>query len=165
MRNLIIIVISVFCFSSCNSLHEEYNVNYKKHQELIAQINQYFKNTHPVELQIQNYYTENFVFHYMIAGNKKGIDVSKSQYLDGFINMKKNNKSIEIGHSIYLPGLDEHTFEIDGSVRIYYGATMTQDNKSVDFSGYQTINFEDGKISEIWEWADYGGVNNQLFNY
>ena len=31
--------------------------------------------------------------------------------------------SINIGHSIYLPGLNEESFEIDGNVRVYYGAT------------------------------------------
>ena len=35
----------------------------------------------------------------------------------------------------------------------------------MEFSGYQTINFKEGKISSIWEWADYGGVSNQLSQY
>jgi len=70
--------------------------------------------------------------------------------------------SINIGHSIYLPGIDEKTFDLDGSVRVYYGATISIDTNNIDFSGYQTINFKNEKISEIWEWADYGGVSNQL---
>ncbi len=72
------------------------------------------------------------------------------------------NMSINIGHSIYLPGINEVTFEADGSVRVYYGATISNDTNNVDFSGYQTVDFKDGKISGIWEWADYGGVSNQL---
>jgi hypothetical protein len=71
--------------------------------------------------------------------------------------------SINIGHSIYLPGIDEKTFKLDGSVRVYYGATISIDTNNIDFSGYQTINFKNEKISEIWEWADYGGVSNQLY--
>ena len=156
MKNLIVITIIAMCFSACNDSLEEYDVNFKKHQELVDQINQYFKKTD--SLQIRSYYTDDFLFHNMIAGTKKGVETSKSEYLDRFISMKKNNISIEIGHSIYLPGLDEHTFEIDGSVRLYYGATIVFNNNPVDFSGYQTINFKDGKISEIWEWSDYGGV-------
>jgi len=70
--------------------------------------------------------------------------------------------SINIGHSIYLPGIDEKTFKLDGSVRVYYGATISIDTNSIDFSGYQTINFKNEKISEIWEWADYGGISSQL---
>ena len=66
--------------------------------------------------------------------------------------------------SIYLPGIDENTFDFDGSVRVYYGATLSFDSVGVDFSGYQTINFLDGKISEAWEWADYGGVTNHLID-
>ena len=76
--------------------------------------------------------------------------------------MKKMNMLINIGHSIYLPGINELTFKVDGSVRVYYGATISIDTNNVDFSGYQTVNFKDGKISGIWEWADYGGVSNQL---
>ena len=70
--------------------------------------------------------------------------------------------SINIGHSIYLPGLNEESFEIDGSVRVYYGATISIDTKPGRVFSYQTINFKDGKISAIWEWADYGGVNNRI---
>ena len=76
--------------------------------------------------------------------------------------MKKMNMSINIGHSIYLPGIDEVSHKIDGSVRLYYGATIFIDTNNVVFSGYQTVNFYEGKISEIWEWADYGGVNNKF---
>jgi len=76
--------------------------------------------------------------------------------------MKTMGMSINIGHSIYLPGIDEKTFDLDGSVRVYYGATISIDTNHIDFSGYQTINFKNEKISEIWEWCDYGGVSNQL---
>ena len=72
------------------------------------------------------------------------------------------NMSINIGHSIYLPGIDKETHQLDGSVRLYYGATISIDTINVDFSAYQTVDFRDGRISEIWEWADYGGVSNQL---
>ena len=76
--------------------------------------------------------------------------------------MKNMNVSIQIGHSIYLPGLDENTYKINGSVRVYYGAILSIDTNQVEFSAYQTINFDQGKISEIWEWSDYGGVRTQL---
>ena len=72
--------------------------------------------------------------------------------------MKKMNMSINIGHSIYLPGIDEKSYKLDGSVRVYYGAIISIDTSNVGFSGYQTVDFKDGKISAIWEWADYGGV-------
>ena len=87
---------------------------------------------------------------------------AKVDYIDNLIQMKEMNMSINIGHSIYLPGINEESHELDGSVRLYYGATISIDTNSVEFSGYQTINFEEGKISGIWEWADYGGVSNQL---
>ena len=76
--------------------------------------------------------------------------------------MKKMNMSINIGNSIYLPGINEESHKVDGSVRLYYGATISIDTNIIEFSGYQTINFEEGKIYQIWEWADYGGVSNQL---
>ena len=69
---------------------------------------------------------------------------------------------MNIGHSIYLPGINEESHELDGSVCLYYGATISIDTNIVKFSGYQTINFEEGRISGIWEWADYVGVSSQL---
>ena len=78
--------------------------------------------------------------------------------------MKKMNISINIGHSIYLPGIDEKSHKLDGSVRVYYGAIISIDTSNVEFSGYQTVDFKDGRMSAIWEWADYGGVRNQLLN-
>ena len=79
--------------------------------------------------------------------------------------MKKNGVSINIVHSIYLPGIDEKSHQIDGSVRVYYGAILSIDTNMVEFSAYQTVNFDQGKISEIWEWADYGGVKAKLNSF
>ena len=79
--------------------------------------------------------------------------------------MKKMNMSINIGHSIYLPEITKESYVLDGSVRLYYGAIISIDTNIVEFSGYQTINFEEGKISGIWEWADYGGVSSQLNHF
>ena len=79
------------------------------------------------------------------------------------------------GTSAWFPGMVAGdiisvALDVDAS-KIWFGKNGTWGNSSdpaagtnsVDFSGYQTINFENGKISEIWEWADYGGVHNQLF--
>ena len=60
-----------------------------------------------------------------------------------------------------MPGIDENTYEIDGSVRVYSKATVSREN-SVELTAYRTINFKNRKISGIWEWADYGGLINQL---
>ena len=76
--------------------------------------------------------------------------------------MKDANMSINIIHSIYLPGIDETSYKIDGSVRVYYGAIIKMNTNSVEYSGYQTINFQEGVIKEIWEWSDYGGVKLKL---
>lgn len=103
-------------------------------------------------------------FYFYRAAHKKGVKTSKVDYINSLNQMKKMNMSINIGHSIYLPGINEESHELDGSVRVYYGATISIDTNNVEFSGYQTVNFEEGKISVIWEWADYGGVSNQL-NY
>ena len=61
-----------------------------------------------------------------------------------------------------MPGIDENTYEIDGSVRVYSKATVKREN-TVELSAYRTVNFKNGKISGIWEWADYGGVINQIY--
>ena len=33
---------------------------------------------------------------------------------------------------------------------------------TIQYSGYQTINFKNQKISTVWEWADYGGISKLL---
>ena len=165
MKKLIIAIIIISFCASCKSKKHEYEVNVKTFQNLISQINQYFIDDTILNIDIDEYYSEDFIFHSYPALHKKGIATTKIDYINGFNEMKKMNMSISIDHSIYLPGLDETTHKIDGSVRVYYGATISIDTNYVDFSGYQTINFLEGKIVAMWEWADYGGVDNQLTQF
>ena len=154
--------LSVSILFSCNNDEKVYEKNLNHFKNLIEDINVYFIDSTINNLEISNYYTDNFVFYSYPAGHKKGVQSAKVDYINNLNQMKKMNMSINIGHSIYLPGINEESHELDGSVRLYYGATISMDTNSVEFSGYQTINFEEGKISGIWEWADYGGVSNQL---
>jgi len=148
---------------SCNHDDSEYEENLKHFKNLIKDINIYFSDPTLDSIEISDYYTEDFIFHSYPAGYKKGIETSKIDYIENLNQMKKVKMSINIGHSIYLPGIHEESYEMDGSVRVYYGAILSVDTNNVEFSGYQTVNFKEGKISEIWEWADYGGVNNLLY--
>ena len=142
--------------------NNEFAKNLEHFKNLVNDINTYFIDSSLVNLEISHYYTEDFIFYSYPAGNKKGIETSKIDYINNLEKMKKMNVSINIGHSIYLPGINELTFKVDGSVRVYYGSTISIDSNNVDFSGYQTVDFKDGKISGIWEWADYGGINKQI---
>tara|TARA_B100001250_G_C19415480_1_gene620936 strand:+ start:81 stop:626 length:546 start_codon:yes stop_codon:yes gene_type:complete len=168
MKNKIAkIMMFVLCVSivfSCNkrkTIHD-YNSNLEIVQSAIADINEYFLDDSKTSINISKYYTEDFIFYSYPAGHKKGVKTSKVDYIKNIDEMKKMNLSINIGHCIYLPGINELSYDLDGSVRVYYGATMAIDTKTIEFSGYQTINLKDGKIEGIWEWADYGGINNQL---
>ena len=158
----IIIFLSLFFLFSCSYDHSDYYNNVLLFKELTLEINTYFSDLDRRELRISPYYTNDFVFHSYSAGTKKGVKTYKIEYLNNLELMKSKGIFLSIGHSIYLPGIDQHTFEFDGSVRVYYGASLQLDSTVVDFSGYQTINFKNGKIEEIWEWADYGGVANKL---
>ena len=162
MKNIFFFFFSVSILFSCNNDKKVYEKNLSHFKNLIEDINIYFIDSTINNLDISNYYTDDFVFYSYPAGHKKGVQSAKVDYIDNLNQMKKMNMSINIGHSIYLPGINEESHELDGSVRLYYGATISMDTNSVEFSGYQTINFEEGKISGIWEWADYGGVSNQL---
>ena len=165
MKKLLILLLCVPLMFSCGEKKEtnkEFKKNLEHFKNLINDINTYFIDSSLENLEISNYYTEDFIFYSYPAGKKKGIETSKIDYINNLEQMKKMKMSINIGHSIYLPGINELTFEFDGSVRVYYGATISIDTNNVDFSGYQTVDFKDGKISGIWEWADYGGVSNQL---
>ena len=164
MKKILFIFFSITILFSCvnDKDKKEYTNNLDHFKNLIDDINTYFIDSTIEDLEIYNYYTEDFVFYSYPAGNKKGVKTSKIDYINNLEQMKKMNMSINIGHSIYLPGINEESFDVDGSVRAYYGATISINKKNVDFSGYQTINFKEGKISGIWEWADYGGVSNQL---
>ena len=162
------ILLTFFCASilfSCNNDSHEYEKNLDHFKHLIKDINTYFIDSTQDTLAISDYYTEDFIFYSYPVGYKKGVETNKSDYIRNLKQMKQMNMSINIGHSIYLPGINEESYDLDGSVRVYYGATISIDTNNVDFSGYQTINFEEGKISGIWEWADYGGVSNQLIQF
>lgn len=155
----------LFCSSilfSCNNDINEYEKNLDHFKNLIKDINTYFIDTTQETLAISDYYTEDFIFYSYPAGYKKGLETNKSDYIRNLKQMKRKNMSINIGHSIYLPGIHKDSYKLDGSVRVYYGATLSIDTSNVEFSGYQTVDFRDGKILAIWEWADYGGVSNQL---
>jgi|TARA_B110000914_G_scaffold223662_1_gene239633 hypothetical protein len=162
MRKLLVVLFFVTILFSCKNNENEYKNNLIQFKNLIEDINTYFIDSKLDSLQISHYYTEDFVFHSYPAGHKKGVKTSKVDYINNFNQKKNMNMSINITHSIYLPGINEESHDIDGSVRVYYGATISNDTIDVEFSGYQTINFSEGKISGIWEWADYGGVSNQF---
>ena len=163
MKKLLLILICVTLFLSCREKDKEYNENMETFKVVVSEVNSYFENPDLKEINISEYYTEDFIFHSYTAGNKKGQEILKSEYISHLEEMKMMGMSINIGHSIYLPGIDEKTFDLDGSVRVYYGATISIDTNNIDFSGYKTINFKNKKISEIWKWADYGGVRKQLY--
>ncbi|MEE2700304.1 MAG: hypothetical protein VYD71_02955 [Bacteroidota bacterium] len=159
------ILFTLFCISilfSCNNDSNKYEKNLEHFKNLIKDINTYFIDSTQDTIDISDYYTEDFIFYSYPAGHKKGVGTNRNDYIANLNQMKKMNLSINIGHSIYLPGIEEVSYEMDGSVRVYYGATLSFDTSNVEFSGYQTVNFRDGKILAIWEWADYGGVSNQL---
>ena len=163
MKKLLLILLCLPLLFSCGEKDNEYNKNMAMFKEVVSKVNNYFKNADLKEINISEYYTEDFVFHSYVAGNKKGQETLKSEYINNLEEMKRMGMSINIGHSIYLPGIDAETFDLDGSVRVYYGATISLDTNNIDFSGYQTINFKNEKISEIWEWTDYGGISSQLY--
>ena len=162
MKKILFLFFSVSILFSCNNNKKVYEKNLSHFKNLIEDINIYFMDSTINNIEISNYYTEDFVFYSYPAGHKKGVETAKVDYIINLNQMKKMNITINIGHSIYLPGINEESHDLDGSVRLYYGATISIDTSIVEFSGYQTINFEEGKISGIWEWADYGGVSNQL---
>ena len=165
MKKILFLFFSVSIFFSCNNNKKVYEKNLSHFKNLIEDINIYFMDSTINNIEISNYYTEDFVFYSYPAGHKKGVETAKVNYIINLNQMKKMNMSINIGHSIYLPGINEESHDLDGSVRLYYGATISIDTSIVEFSGYQTINFEEGKISGIWEWTDYGGVSSQLNQY
>ena len=159
------IILTLFCSSilfSCNNDSNEYEKNLDHFKNLIKDINTYFTDSTQDTLAISDYYTEDFIFYSYPVGYKKGVVTNKSDYIQNLSQIKNMNISINIGHSIYLPGIDKESYKLDGSVRVYYGANMSIDTSIIEFSGYQTVDFRDGKILAIWEWADYGGVSSQL---
>jgi hypothetical protein len=162
MKNTLLIS-SLFLLFSCSvSELELYERNMKTHKLLVNNINNYYENIDSSDLDISRYFTTDFKFHSFTSGSPKGVESNLKDYQDGVLKLlKKNSFFLKIGHSIYLPGIDENTYEINGSVRVYYKATVSREN-TVELSAYRTVNFEDGKISGIWEWADYGGVYQQL---
>ena len=157
----IILILFAFLFS-CKNENHEYKKNLDHFKCLVKDINTYFIDSKQDNSLISDYFAEDFIFYSYPVGYKKGVETNKSDYIRNFKKMKQMDMVIIIDHSIYLPGMDQYSYKLDGSVRVYYGATISFDTINVEFSGYQTVNFRDGKILAIWEWADYGGVSNQL---
>ena len=162
MKKILFTLFFISVLFSCKNDSNKYEKNLEKFKNEIKDINTYFINSTQDTIDISDYYTEDFIFYTYPAGHKKGVRTNRFDYIASLNQMKKMNLSINIGHSIYLPGIDEVSYEMDGSVRVYYGATLSFDSSDVEFSGYQTVNFRDGKIMAIWEWADFGGVKSQL---
>ena len=162
MKKILFTLFFISVLFSCKNDSNKYEKNLEKFKNVIKDINTYFINSTQDTIDISDYYTEDFIFYTYPAGHKKGVRTNRFDYIASLNQMKKMNLSINIGHSIYLPGIDEVSYEMDGSVRVYYGATLSFDSSDVEFSGYQTVNFRDGKIMAIWEWADFGGVKSQL---
>ena len=149
-------------FSCANSGEELYESNLNTHKEMITVINNYFESSDTTDLDISKYFSKDFIFYSFTAGSPKGVGANLKDYQYGiFTALKQNGYKIKFGHSIYLPGIDEHTYKLDGSVRVYFKVTVIREN-IVELSAYRTVNFKNGKISGIWEWADYGGLINQL---
>ena len=151
----------ILFFFSCVDHYKNYDDNLLVFKEMIEAKNKFFEDPNQ-DLNLSKYYSNNFIFHSYPAGNKKGEETIKSDYLDSLKQMKSMGYVLNIVHSIYLPGINEKTYEVDGSVRVYYGAILSVDTNMVEFSGYMTINFFNNQIAEVWEWADYGGINNQM---
>jgi len=149
---------------SCVDSYKKYDDNLLVFKQLVENMNNYFQDSNQ-DFNLSKYYANDFVFHSYPAGNKKGQETLKVDYLNNLKNMKSRGYVLNIVHSIYLPGIDEETYDVDGSVRVYYGATLGIDTNMVEFSGYMTVNFIDNQIAEIWEWADYGGVNNHIKDF
>jgi len=119
MKKILFIFLSASIFFSCNNDEKVYEKNLNHFKNLIEDINVYFIDSTINNLEISNYYTDDFVFYSYLAGHKKGVQSAKIDYINNLNQMKKMNMSINIGHSIYLPGINEESHELDGSVRLY----------------------------------------------
>ena len=160
---LVIVILSNLLLISCTN-KVLYNKNLNTCENLVLDINSFFYDSIASTFLLEKYFTDDFIFHYFPAGDRKGLKISKQELLFLFSDKKKNNINFNIAHTIFLPGLNEITHKINGSVRVYYGADIFFKNDTIEFSAYQTINLKNQKISAIWEWADYGGISNLLIN-
>ena len=157
----ITLVFLLLLFCSCVDHYKKYDENLLVFKEMVENMNHYFQDSNQ-DFNLSKYYSDNFIFHSYPAGNKKGVKTSKIDYLDNLQQMKSMGYVLNVVHSIYLPGIQEKTYEVDGSVRVYYGAILSIDTNLVEFSAYMTVNFIDNQIAEVWEWADYGGIDNRI---
>ena len=117
MKKLLLILLSVPFLFSCGEKketnNEEFTKNLEHFKNLVNDINTYFIDSSLENLEISNYYTEDFIFYSYPAGKKKGVETSKIDYINNLEQMKKMNMSINIGHSIYLPGINEESYDFE----------------------------------------------------
>ena len=149
MKKILFLFFSVSIFFSCNNDKKVYEKNLSHFKNLIDDINVYFIDSTINNLEISNYYTEDFIFYSYPVGHKKGVETSKIDYINNLNQMKKLNMSINIGHSIYLPGINEESHEFDGSIRLYYGSTISIDTNNVEFSRLTTMSTDSLVMSSL----------------
>ena len=125
MKSLLFACFYLLIILSCENNMSEYQVNLENFKNLTREINIFFIDPGRNSPNISNYYTNDFMFHSYPAGDKKGVKTFKDKYISELKQMKKMNMSINIGHTIYLPGIDEESYILDGSVRVCYGATIS----------------------------------------
>ena len=94
-ENVIKKIILSFCFISiffsCNNERSEYDKNLNHFKNLIKEINNYFTDVTKGNIEISNYYTEDFIFYSYPAGHKKGVETNKSDYIRNLQQMKQMN--------------------------------------------------------------------------
>lgn len=151
---------------------KEYNKNMEIHEEFVSKINAYFKDSS--EIDFYEYMTDDCVIKSYVAG--KPLETPVHEWIDNLEQWRKYGGVLEIYNDeskkdakmytdkwnrsffippLYLPGCDMD-YSLDGSVRLYYVASADE----VVWSGYDSVNFREGKISLIESFADFGGVQN-----
>lgn len=161
LKQTLLLATLTFLISCAENKIKHYEQNLETLKILVDILNNYYQSSDSSALDVSQYFTPDFTFYSFTAGSPKGFPASLTEYQDRLSQLKKDSFSIEIGHSIYLPGIDENTYKIDGSVRVYSKASVSRGD-TVELSAYRTVNFINGKISGMWEWADYGGAIKQL---
>ena len=70
MNKALLISFFLIVFSSCSRSHKEFDNNLSGYKELTVEINNYFIDQKEEEINVSDFYTEDFIFYSFPAGNK-----------------------------------------------------------------------------------------------
>lgn len=103
---------------------------------------------------LTNLLSEEYLMYRYPVMESKGLISNKKEIIQEY-EKKFEGAKIDIGHTIFLPGIDTINLNLDGSVRVYSAQSWTISNKVINMSIYETYDFKNDSIYQTHIFYDH----------